>query len=133
MGAPLLGCGYVRTWTVIQLAGVVIRYVAFTLSTGLLGPYSVPAGLVAAMVFDLLINLVVCRYCIGISIKITTTFAIVMGICAVTACGWLGAFVNSWPASLVGGIILTGLAASMVWSEVVTTLKRLRLQYWAAA
>jgi O-antigen/teichoic acid export membrane protein len=129
VGAPLLGCGLVRTWTIIQLVGAAIRYVAVDFLSPALGPYSVPAGLFAAMLFDLLVNIAFCRRPIGVYLRRRTMVAMIFGGVAVTTAASAGAFGADWMTCLASVALLCCVTVAMLWSETTAAFKRVMLQY----
>jgi O-antigen/teichoic acid export membrane protein len=59
-GAPLLGCGWVRTWLTLQIFGASIRYVAVTALLPVFGTQAIPLAFLLGQVFDLIASLVIC-------------------------------------------------------------------------
>jgi O-antigen/teichoic acid export membrane protein len=67
-GAPLLGCGWVRTWLTFQVISAAIRYLAVTTLLPVFGTQAIPFAFLISQLFDLVTSLVVCSR----RMKITT-------------------------------------------------------------
>jgi O-antigen/teichoic acid export membrane protein len=62
-GAPLLGCGRVRTWLALQIVGASIRYLLVTTLLPVIGTQAIPLAFLLGQLFDLIASIIVCsRY-----------------------------------------------------------------------
>jgi O-antigen/teichoic acid export membrane protein len=52
-GAPLLGCGRVRTWLALQIVGASIRYLLVTTLLPVIGTQAIPLAFLLEAVIDL--------------------------------------------------------------------------------
>lgn len=59
-GAPLLGCGKVRTWLTLELIGAALRYLTVTACLPKFGIQAIPLAFLLGQVFDLVASLVLC-------------------------------------------------------------------------
>jgi O-antigen/teichoic acid export membrane protein len=118
-GAPLLGFGMVRTWTAIQLSGAAIRYTATIFSLPWLGAFAVPAGLLAAMTFDLAANIVVCRACLGMRFERRMVLIGLAGAAAVADSALIGSGAPSWILLTGGAVQLAAITVAMSWTEIL--------------
>jgi O-antigen/teichoic acid export membrane protein len=117
LGAPLLGFGLIRTWTLIQLAGVALRYGLSVLLMPVIGAQAVPVGLLAAMAFDLLANVLVCRYQLGLKLQSRTCLKYVVGAAAITAGSVAGMFSSHPLAYLIAAVLVVTTAIATAWNE----------------
>jgi O-antigen/teichoic acid export membrane protein len=117
VGAPLLGFGFVRTWMFIQLAGSALRYGATLLLFSSIGVQAVPAGLLLAIAFDLIANIVFCRRCLGIHFDFRTFLTFGLGAGGILACAIVGA--SSYPLAILflTAVLLSAVVAAMAWRE----------------
>jgi O-antigen/teichoic acid export membrane protein len=111
-GAPLLGSGLIRTWTIIQVAGAAIRYFTTMLTWSVVGVYAVPVGFLVAMIFDLAANIGVCRR-LGIRASRRTAVCFLIGSVAVFAAATFGSFPFTLWTGLMGTVALFGTAAAI--------------------
>ena len=124
-GAPLLGFGMIRAWMIIQLVGVALRYAATILSSPSLGSYSVPAGFLAAMVFDLLANIFVCSRYIKLRWEGRILLPFSVGGIAILSASLMGFFVHHLAVCLVALPVLGCIVATMAWPEMNLALRKL--------
>lgn len=109
-GAPLLGCGLVRTWFTLQLVGASLRYLTVAALLPVLGTQAIPLAFLLGQVFDLVASVVVCSR----RMKIFTSGADLarIGLSAAVP-GILGLIgLNATPATVSAGMII--LAAGTV-------------------
>lgn len=123
-GAPLLGFGLIRVWIVIQLAGVGLRYAATVLSSPSIGAYSVPAGVLAAMAFDLLANVVVCCRYIKLRIDGRMLLPFSLGGAAVLCSALAGSFSRQLSVYAIALCLLLGIVTTMAWPEINLALRK---------
>jgi O-antigen/teichoic acid export membrane protein len=124
-GAPLLGRALLRTWLVIQLIGVSIRYAAVDLWFPMIGSYAVPAALLAAWGFDLMANLLVCKWVIRAGLQLSTLLTFCAGAGVVAAAAVLGTTTTHFGTCLLGAAVLCCIAGLMSWSETAAGLRKL--------
>jgi antigen flippase len=125
-GAPLLAFGLIRAWIVIQVVGVALRYAVTILSSPLIGANSVPAGVLAAMAFDLLANIVVCSRFITLRIDGRMLLPFSVGGIAVLCAALAGLFLHHLSVYLAGFCALVCIVATMAWPEVNMALSKLQ-------
>lgn len=70
-GGPLLACGQVRMWLVLQMIGATLRYVGVWALLPVLGTQAIPLAFVLGQAFDILASLILCSR----RLKITTSGA----------------------------------------------------------
>lgn len=117
VGAPLLGFGFVRTWTLIQLAGSVLRLVVTFALSSWVGLYAVPGGLLVAVAFDLAADIVFCWFflCIRFDPILGRTF--LLGGLAILICAMIGISSHSLITLCGAALLLCAYVAAMAWRE----------------
>jgi O-antigen/teichoic acid export membrane protein len=125
-GAPLLGFGLIRAFIVIQIAGVALRYTSTVALTPFIGVYSVPAGFLAAMAFDLVAGIVVCNRNIKLRIDGRLLLPLSAGGIAILSAASAGFFVHHFLEYVAAFCVLVCIVATMAWPEVKLALDSLK-------
>jgi O-antigen/teichoic acid export membrane protein len=128
-GAPILGCRLIFTWIAIQLTSVAIRYFLAVLWSPVIGVYAVPAGFLTAMTFDVVANMFVCKFRLGVSLERRTLLTFFAGGATITTAALVGCSAASLPAYVVGVGLLCCITAMMAWQEANAALRNLILRY----
>jgi O-antigen/teichoic acid export membrane protein len=115
-GAPILGFGLVRTWMVIQLIGAGFRYAATMVLSSFIGVHAVPAGLLLAVAFDLVANLILCRR-LEIHVDAQTVRAFLLGGTAILICAMVGCSSHSILVLYFTALFLCAIVALMARRE----------------
>jgi O-antigen/teichoic acid export membrane protein len=123
VGAPLLGFGFVRTWMFIQLAGSALRYAVTMLLSAWIGVHAVPAGLLIAMAFDLVADIIFCYRWLGIRFDGPIIRTFVFSGAAILSCAMIGASTHAIPVYFMTGIGLCGVVAAVSRREVEAGLR----------
>jgi O-antigen/teichoic acid export membrane protein len=123
VGAPLLGFGFVRTWMVIQLAGSGLRYVVTVLLSNWIGVHAVPAGLLIAVAFDLVADIIFCYAQLRILFDAAVIRRFVIGGGAILGCAVLGAASHALAVVALGAAGLCAIVAATSWQETQAGLR----------
>jgi O-antigen/teichoic acid export membrane protein len=103
-GAPLLGCGLVRTWLTLQITGASIRYLTVIALLPVVGIQAIPLAFLLGQAFDLIASLIVCSR----SLKIETSGAHLAGIAFSSTLPGALALIGLYPTptAFCGGVIV---------------------------
>lgn len=134
-GAPLLGCGLVRTWLVLQLIGAAIRYTAVFTLLPVIGVQAIPLAFLVGQIFDLTSSVIVCAR----AMKVGTSGIRLAGIAFSAALpGALAVMGLPGTAPMFGAglVVLASGAAILAPSQatqLTATMKRVVLRYGSSS